>query len=98
MQTINDKVKAVNALEIIKQNKTYRNTNELKEIIQNISSDSNIMDGLPVFSGTRIPIYIIIDCIAEGMSMEQILKDYPGLDKNKIKTALKLAELLASLH
>lgn len=88
----------MNALEIIKNSRSQDDPDSWQEITKNISSNPAIMDGIPVFSGTRIPVYIIVDCFAEGMSMDQILKDYPSLDKQKIKVALKFAEWLSALH
>ncbi|MBI4223656.1 MAG: DUF433 domain-containing protein [Deltaproteobacteria bacterium] len=61
-------------------------------------SNPDIMDGLPVFVGTRIPVYIILDYLAEGAKVEDILKDYPSLNREKIRAALKFAHLLSSLH
>lgn len=88
----------MNALEIIQNDKSQDDPNLWQEITKNISCNSAIMDGVPVFSGTRIPVYIVMDCLAEGMSVDQILNDYPSLDKQKIRVALKFAEWLSSLH
>ena len=67
-------------------------------IARHITSNPDIMDGIPVFAGTRIPIYIILDYLAEGQTFDQITRDYPGLDREKIQVALKFAELLSSIH
>lgn len=44
--------------------------------------------------GTRVPVDAIIHRIAEGASVEDILKDYPRIKKQDIKAALEYAENL----
>jgi len=88
----------MNALDILKQPHSKEDERDISQIRQYIVSDPQIMDGLPVFAGTRIPVYIILDYFAEGLGIEDILKDYPGLDRDKIRMALKFANLVTSIH
>lgn len=88
----------MNAIEMLNQTYSQESGEDLTEIKRHITSDPDIMDGLPVFAGTRIPVYIILDYLAEGLKVEDILKDYPSLDCEKIRAALKFAHLLSSLH
>ncbi len=88
----------MNALDILKQSRSKEDAADISEIRRYIVSDSQIMDGLPVFAGTRIPVYIIFDYFAEGFGVEAILKDYPALDKDKIRMALKFANLVTLIH
>lgn len=88
----------MNALDILKQAHSKEDEGDISEIRRYIVSDPQIMDGLPVFAGTRIPIYIILDYLAEGLSAEDILKDYPSLNIDKIRMALKFANLVTSIH
>ncbi len=46
-----------------------------------IHSDPDIMHGNPVFKGTRIPVYQIIEAIEDGDSEQDILEGYPSLTK-----------------
>jgi len=41
-----------------------------------ITSDSTIMFGKPVINGTRIPCGLIVDKLADGKTVEQLLKSY----------------------
>src|SRR3990167_9006473 len=75
-----------------------RNAPDAKELANEIGSDPEIMDGLPIFTGTRIPVYIVLDYLAEGFSLPEIKKDFPSMDDKKIKAALKFAGLLSTLH
>lgn len=51
--------------------------------IKGITIDPKIMVGQPVIAGTRIPVYIILDKLAAGQTVEEILEDYPRLKKEK---------------
>jgi uncharacterized protein (DUF433 family) len=56
--------------------------------------DQRIMVGKPVIKGTRIPVDAIIHRIADGATIEEILRDYPKLKKADIRAALEYAESL----
>lgn len=88
----------MNALDILNQAYSKESDEDILDIRRSIVSDPNIMDGLPVFVGTRIPVYIVLDYLAEGLTVEDILKDYPSLDRDKIRMALKFADLVTSIH
>jgi uncharacterized protein (DUF433 family) len=60
-----------------------------------ITIDPNVMCGKPVIKGTRIPVDAIIERIAEGMSFEDLIADYPKLTKEDIKAALNYGASLA---
>ncbi len=47
--------------------------------------------GKPVIKGTRIPVYLILELIANGWSFEDILENYPQLKKEDILAAIAYA-------
>ena len=59
-----------------------------KEIYQRISSNPDIMHGKACVKGTRIPVYLIVSLIAEGVSIKNVIKDYPSLTADDIKAAI----------
>lgn len=59
-----------------------------------IISDPKILGGKPVIAGTRISVELILDRIASGMSVKEILKDYPHLTTNQIQAAISYAKNL----
>ncbi len=65
-----------------------------KEILERISSDPAICHGKPCVKGTRIPIYLIVSMIAEGVGKAAILKDYPSLTMEDIQAAIGYAAAL----
>ncbi len=53
--------------------------------------DPEVLSGKPVIKGTRIPVYLILDLFASGMTQKEILNQYPTLKKEDIKAALVYA-------
>ena len=56
-----------------------------------IEVNPKIMMGKPVIKGTRITVELIIEKLAAGESVEAILNDYAGIDRNDIFAALQFA-------
>lgn len=56
-----------------------------------ISVDPEIHHGEPCITGTRIPVSIIVGSIADGMTFDEILAEYPQLKEESIKAALAYA-------
>jgi len=54
---------------------------------RSIVSDPEVMGGIPCFEGTRVPVYVIADCLADGYPEAAILDDYPDLTAEDIQTA-----------
>jgi uncharacterized protein (DUF433 family) len=65
-----------------------------EELLNRITIDPNILAGKPVIKGTRIPVYLIIELLANGLTPKQILKEYPELKQEDIKAALLYASKL----
>ena len=57
--------------------------------------DSKICHGQAYITGTRIPVYQIIDMLANGDTIEQLLKEFPSLKRQDILACLKYAASLA---
>ena len=67
----------------------------MEELLDRITVDPDILVGKPVIRGTRIPVYLIVEFIANGMTTKDILKEYPRLKEEDIKAALLYASKLA---
>jgi len=60
-----------------------------------IMIDPSVCHGKPVFRGTRILVADVLEMIASGMSIEEVLEEYPQLNREMILEAIALAaELL----
>ena len=56
-----------------------------------IVSDPKVMMGKPVFAGTRITVELILEKLAAGETVEQILEAHPRLTRDAILVALDFA-------
>ena len=57
---------------------------ERKELLSRISIDPNICFGKPCIKGHRIWVSLILDFLASGMTISEILEQYPGLEEADI--------------
>lgn len=60
-----------------------------------ISSDPQILGGMPVITGTRIPIARIVFLLKDGYSVENIADQYPHVGLQKIADVID--ELITEL-
>lgn len=58
-----------------------------KTIIQ----DPKILGGKPIIAGTRMSVETILELLSSGMTIEEIIKEYPFLKKADIKAAIDFA-------
>lgn len=62
------------------------------EIGKYIVVDDEICHGKPTFKGTRVLVSDVLELLAAGVSIEEIVKDYyPGLSEEMVREALKWA-------
>ncbi|MGB9756529.1 MAG: DUF433 domain-containing protein [Candidatus Bathyarchaeales archaeon] len=66
----------------------------MEELLDRIVVDPSILAGKPVIKGTRIPVHLIIELIASGMTIKGLLKEYPELKEEDVKAALLYASKL----
>lgn len=59
-----------------------------------IIQDPEILGGKPVIAGTRMSIEVILELLAGGMEIKDILKEYPFLKKEQIQAAVSYAAKL----
>ena len=68
-----------------------------QRLSERIVRDPNICHGKPVARGLRYPVQMILELLASGMSTDEILQDYPDLEKEDILACLEYAVRLAQL-
>ncbi len=59
-----------------------------EELLSRISIDPKVCFGRPCVRGHRIWISLILDLLADGMSKNEILKEYPGLEEADINACI----------
>ncbi len=60
-----------------------------------LASDPSVCGGELCVQGTRVPITVVLDSLAEGASREEILSSYPSLQPQHLDAALAYAAELA---
>lgn len=56
-----------------------------------VSIDPQVRHGEPCVRGTRVPIAVIVGSLADGLSEEEIRREYPQLTPDDIRAALAYA-------
>ena len=59
-----------------------------------ITIDPKVLSGKPIIRGTRMSVAFILDLLANGWTIEEILENYPQLKKEDVIAALKYAAKL----
>ncbi len=60
----------------------------MNKLLQRISVNPNICFGKPCIRGTRIWVSLILDFLANGMRIDEILIEYPQLTEEDIRAAI----------
>ena len=60
----------------------------MNPLLQRISIDPNVCFGKPCIRGTRIWVSLLLDFLASGMTIEEILAEYPQLTVEDIHAAI----------
>ena len=58
---------------------------------QYIRINSEVRFGKPTIIGTRITVFDVLSWLANGMTTNEIIEDFPELDENQIKACLAYA-------
>lgn len=61
---------------------------------ERIHTDPAICHGKPCIRGTRIMVSVILDNLAEGLSPEEIVEEYPSLTLDDIRAAIRYGAAL----
>ncbi len=62
-----------------------------RNLIERITIDKNILCGKPVISGTRISVELILEKMANGWSIQQIMEEY-DIEEQDVRAALLYAQ------
>ena len=67
-------------------------------LLQRITLNPEICHGKPTVRNMRYPIAMILDLLTAGMTTEELIADYPALEKEDIQACLLYASLLSELQ
>ncbi len=68
------------------------------EALERITVDPAVCGGKPCIRGHRVWVSLILGMLAEGLTTEHILDDYPQLDLDDVRACIAYGALLASGH
>lgn len=60
----------------------------MNTLLERIAIDPNICFGKPTIRGTRIWVSLLLDMLANGMTSEEILEEYPYLTSDDVRAAI----------
>ena len=68
-----------------------------QELLERISLDPQVMAGQPCIRGTRLTVHHILNVLAFGTTVDEILQEYEGLTREDVAACLLFAsEALAN--
>jgi uncharacterized protein (DUF433 family) len=68
-----------------------------QELLNRITIDQDICHEKPTIRGLRYPVDNILELMASGMSMEELLADYPDLEKEDFLACIDYAAKLTQI-
>lgn len=63
---------------------------------QTVHKDPNIQGGVPVFTGTRVPVKNLFDYLETGETLDQFLLDFPAVERAKAIAVMEMARKVLS--
>ena len=63
-----------------------------------IHSDPDILGGIPVFVGTRVPVKTLLDYLEAGESHAVVLDHFPSVSREQAVAVLELAKEMLIVH
>ena len=62
----------------------------MSAIASPISSHPNVLSGVVVFHGTRVPVQTLLDYLEDGFSIEQFVEFFPSVRREDVEEFLRL--------
>ena len=60
-------------------------------VFERITTNPDVMGGLPCIRGLRVPVATVVAMVADGMSVAEIVDDFPYLEAEDVAEALRYA-------
>jgi uncharacterized protein (DUF433 family) len=76
---------------------TQTKEDEMKNYLSRITMNSNICHGKPTIHNMRYLVEMILDLLSAGMTTEEIIADYPAIEKEDIQACLQFASRMAKV-
>lgn len=63
----------------------------MKNYMDHFSRSPEICNGRTVIKGTRVPLQVVLDSLAEGSTIEEILRSYPSITAEDVQATIAYA-------
>lgn len=63
-----------------------------------IINDKNVLDGISIFKGTRVPVRNLFDYLVAGETIKDFLEDFPTVSFEQVRQVLQSAEVAIENH
>lgn len=63
-----------------------------------VHSDPDILGGIPVFMGTRVPVKTLLDYLEAGDSLDEFLDHFPSVSREQAISVLELAKEMLTAY
>ena len=57
-----------------------------------VTSDPKVLNGTPVFKGTRVPVRTLFEYLADGLSLEYFLESFPSVTREQAADVIRLGQ------
>lgn len=62
----------------------------MEQVLQNpVVANPQIKNGTPMFEGTRVPVYVLFDCLLEGQNLDEFLTDFDSVKREDVEELLR---------
>jgi len=68
----------------------------MENLLERITIDPNVCNGKPIIRGKRITVQTILEYLKAGETIEEILTQYPSLEREDISSCYEFAIMMAS--
>lgn len=66
--------------------------------LDRITSDPSICHGKPIVRGLRYPVESLLELLASGMTVDEVLEDHSDLERDDLLAALEFGALAAGMR
>ncbi len=66
------------------------------KLLERITADPAIFGGKPIIRGMRISVELVLSLLAQGVTWEELLVDYPDIERDDIRACLAYAHAIIS--
>jgi len=66
--------------------------------LERITTNPGVCHGQPTIRGLRYPVEMLLDLLASGMSVDEVLDDYADLERDDVLAALEFGALASGMR